>query len=126
MYFGCISGAWRMSHYFAQEMFSQVLVSPTLTTYNTLKVSIVSEALDPLKVLLLVKIQRWDGFEFYVNNVTTLNLPKQSVSDTELDLNELLQNGKCHGSDSTKLRFDYCFITFQYVYSYRILKKNLN
>ena len=117
LYFGCILGTWRMSHYFAQEMFSQVLVSPTLTTHNTLKVSIVSEALQPLKVLLLVKIQRWDGFEFYVKPNVTLNLPKQSVSDTELDMNELQQNGKCHGSDSTKLRFDYCFITFQYVYS---------
>ena len=119
MYSKCILGTWRMSHYFAQEMFSQVLVSPTLTAYNTLKVSIVSEALHPLSVLLTVKVQRWDEFEFKMENVT-LKLEPQSVSDTELDMMELLQNGKCHGSDSTKLRFDYCFITFQYVLQKKI------
>ena len=53
-----------MSHYFAQEMFSKVLVSPTLPPpYNTLKVSIVSDHLEPLLVELLVKIQRWDELE---------------------------------------------------------------
>ena len=53
-----------MSHYFAQEMFSKVLVSPTLPSpYNTLKVSIVSDHLEPLEVELMVKIQRWDELE---------------------------------------------------------------
>ena len=53
-----------MSHYFAQEMFSKVLVSPTLPSpYNTLKVSIVSDYLELLLLELLVKIQRWDELE---------------------------------------------------------------
>ena len=59
-----VKGHWRMSHYFAQEMFSKVLVSPTLPSpYNTLKVSIVSDHLEPLEVELMVKIQRWDELE---------------------------------------------------------------
>ena len=101
-----------MLHYFVQEMFSQVLVSPT-SYDNTLKVSIVSESLEPLNVLLLVKIQRWDEMDtFHMRNVS-LTLEKQSVKDLEFDMSELQQYGRCHGSDSTILRFEYCFITFQ-------------
>ena len=101
-----------MLHYFAQEMFSQVLVSPTLYD-NTLKVSIVSESLEPMNVAILVKIQRWDELDtFHTQNIFDY-LEKQSVKDYELDMVELLQKGRCHGSDSTILRFEYCFITFQ-------------
>ena len=81
-----------MSHYFAQEMFSKVLVSPTLPPpYNTLKVSIVSDHLEPLLVELLVKIQRWDELEnhyrgslscanFITKNFITAIFSKNSIN----------------------------------------------
>ena len=103
-----------MSHYFAQEMFSQVLVSPTLPyPYNSLKVSIVSENLQPMFATLLVKIQRWDELNTFHTQNVSVRLESQSVFDMDLDLTELQQFGRCHGSDSTKLRFEYCFITLQ-------------
>ena len=104
-----------MSHYFAQEMFSKVLVSPTLPPpYNTLKVSIVSDHLEPLEVELMVKIQRWDELEnhFYVEFLTA-QVQEQSVYQVDIDMLKLLQKGRCFESNSTIPRFDYCFLTFQ-------------
>ena len=69
-----------MSHYFAQEMFSKVLVSPTLASpYNTLKVSIVSDHLEPLEAELMVKIQRWDELENHYEEFLTAQVQEQSV-----------------------------------------------
>ena len=103
-----------MSHYFAQEMFSKVLVSPTLPSpYNTLKVSIVSDHLEPLLLELLVKIQRWDELENHYEEFLTAQVQEQSVYQVDIDMLKLLQKGRCFESNSTIPRFDYCFLTFQ-------------
>ena len=103
-----------MSHYFAQEMFSKVLVSPTLPPpYNTLKVSIVSDHLEPLEVELMVKIQRWDELENHYEEFLTAQVQEQSVYQVDIDMLKLLQKGRCFESNSTIPRFDYCFLTFQ-------------
>ena len=103
-----------MSHYFAQEMFSKVLVSPTLPSpYNTLKVSIVSDHLEPLEVELMVKIQRWDELENHYEEFLTAQVQEQSVYQVDIDMLKLLQKGRCFESNSTIPRFDYCFLTFQ-------------
>ena len=70
--------------------------------------------LEPMPpVSLLVKIQRWDELDTFHNQNASLYLEKPSVQDLEFDMVELLQKGRCHGSDSTLLRFEYCFLTFQ-------------
>ena len=103
-----------MSHYFAQEMFSKVLVSPTLPSpYNTLKVSIVSDHFEPLEVELVVKIQRWDELENHYEEFLTAQVQEQSVYQVDIDMLKLLQKGRCFESNSTIPRFDYCFLTFQ-------------
>ncbi len=103
-----------MSHYFAQNMFTKVLVSPTLPEpYNTLKVSIVSELLEPLSAQVVVKIQRWDELEKYYQQLLTADIPAQSVHQIDVDMQDLLLKGRCYESNSTLPRFDYCFLTFQ-------------
>ena len=103
-----------MSHYFAEEMFAKVLVSPTLPyPYNTLKVSIVSDHLQHLNVELMVKIQRWDQLDSYFAQYKTIQISGQSVHDMELDMLELQRQGHCYESNSTIIRFDYCFLTFE-------------
>ena len=103
-----------MSHYFAQEMFSKVLVSPTLASpYNTLKVSIVSDHLEPLEAELVVKIQRWDELENHYEEFLTAQVQEQSVYQVDIDMLKFLQKGRCFESNSTIPRFDYCFLTFQ-------------
>ena len=103
-----------MSHYFAQEMFSKVLVSPTLASpYNTLKVSIVSDHLEPLEAELVVKIQRWDELENHYEEFLTAQVQEQSVYQVDIDMFKFLQKGRCFESNSTIPRFDYCFLTFQ-------------
>lgn len=101
-----------MSHYFAQAMFSWVLVSPTLSG-NTLKVSIVSDHLQPLEVEVMVKIQRWDELETYHLQVLTAQVQAQSVKEIDLDFIQLLHNGRCMEASNSTSRFDYCFLTFQ-------------
>ena len=105
-----------MSHYFAQEMFAQVLVSPTLLpSSNTLKVSIVSDHLEPLaRLQLMVKIQRWDQLQTSHQQVVDIpQLQAQSVTEIQMDFQALLQKGRCHGSEPTLLSFNYCFLTFK-------------
>lgn len=114
IYWQILIGHWRMSHYFVKEMFTQVLVSPTLQD-NSVKVSIVSENLQPLEVELTVKVQRWDQLEeFHVEKPMTISLEPQSVTEKTIEMAGLLHQGRCFESNETfTTRFNYCFLTFE-------------
>lgn len=54
---------WKMVHYFAKKFFAPILVSPVIEG-ETLKVSVVSDLLEPLDgVSLLIDIYSWSKFE---------------------------------------------------------------
>ena len=63
-------GKWKMSHYYAEEMFNPVLVSPTFKIENStlskeeVEVYIISELLEEMKNLRLeISIQRFDSLK---------------------------------------------------------------
>ena len=105
-------GNWRMSHYFAKEMFSNVLVSPTLPApYDKLKITIVSDLPETLKDLrLYVKVQRFDSFS-YIGPSSYVTVEPFGVVEKEFDMKDFLFEGNCMEKPSNIENFNLCFIT---------------
>ena len=101
-----------MSHYFAKEMFSNVLVSPTLIApYDRLKITIISDLPETLKDLrLYVKVQRFDSFN-YIGPSSYVTVEPFGVVEKEFDMKDFLFEGNCMEQPSNIENFNLCFIT---------------
>ena len=114
-----LQGNWRMSHYFAQEMFAQVLVSPTLPPpYDQLKVAIVSDTVEKMELELHVKIQRFDSLTKNYHKIQPILIDPLEVVETEFLMEEFLINGNCLEMPSNMTNFNLCFITLWYYIFY--------
>ena len=104
-----------MSHYFAQEMFAQVLVSPTLPPpYDQLKVAIVSDTVEKMELELHVKIQRFDSLTENYHKMQPILIDPLDVLETEFLMEEFLISGNCLEMPSNMTNFNLCFITLWY------------
>jgi beta-galactosidase/beta-glucuronidase len=114
-YFFIPPGNWRMSHYFAEQMFTQVLVSPTVPyPYKHLIVDVVSDDLKTLDLNLVIKVQRWDQLETFHEKESNFLVDPQSVTSLFSDMETLLDKGNCFLDNATyTTRFNYCFLTFR-------------
>jgi hypothetical protein len=104
-----------MSHYFAEQMFTQVLVSPTVPyPYKHLIVDVVSDDLKTLDLNLVIKVQRWDQLETFHEKESNFLVDPQSVTSLFSDMETLLDKGNCFLDNATyTTRFNYCFLTFR-------------
>lgn len=67
---------WKMVHYFAKNFFAPILVSPFIEG-ETLKVSIISDSLEPLDgVSLLIDVHSWSSLE----PVLSYNIPLKTIA----------------------------------------------
>ncbi|TRY79762.1 hypothetical protein TCAL_08106 [Tigriopus californicus] len=113
-------GKWKISHYFAEQMFRDILISPIRNTDNNqLEVFVISDKLSdfPLSGTIIVEVKRWNNFNetFHMSQAIDA-IPAMSVEKViSMDMNEILSNGGCHAGDPSEpgenKRLEYCLIT---------------
>ncbi len=104
-----------MLHYFVEDMFTKVLISPLLPDpYNQLELHVISEMITEIEVDLEVKVQSWSSLNStYQIRRTIPTLEPQKVTVIKLNMSELLPLANCYLSGIPQLPL--CFLTMRLI-----------
>eukprot|EP00095_Tigriopus_kingsejongensis_P004036 maker-scaffold5_size1054832-snap-gene-4.13 protein:Tk04036 transcript:maker-scaffold5_size1054832-snap-gene-4.13-mRNA-1 annotation:"Beta-mannosidase" len=112
-------GKWKMSHYFAERMFRDILVSPIVDENYQLAVYLISDSLLDRSVsgTLNIDVRRWTDFQetYHVEKPIDTVASMSNVRAFSMDMSEVLSQGACHAGNpdqpAENFRLEYCFIT---------------